>query len=473
MANVNISRPAVYVVCCLYACGLCAQEFRMEPRLSLGYEQSDNIFLSPETPQHSEEDPVQTPLSDTILNLTPGIMANLTGRRVRLSLAFDTGQVLYNRHSQLDSWRHNLRFTGETDLTPDMVLSFRDELLRTEDPLGRLQYEVNRDPEAVIDADPTALGLREPYTIHTAVAGLTHNFSDSDSILAEYSHSTRTETAESADEYVRHGVRSQFSYWNDTGWGGNLAGSVNQTDYETATDANTWSGTLKAGKKLTRTTEVFGQYKHDYVERSPAEAGSSRATYHVINPEAGFSYTSPRGGSLGLTAGFFRRERDRGDDSSGLSGSFQLTRPSERSSITLYAATGHNDSLHSRKQVEASTFYEAGVNVGYNLARTLNLSIFTSYRHDNYDEIDEPEEEEPETAIIRARGDGDSMGAGLTLAYQPRSWCSLQLSYSFRDRSSERPEDEYQENRASIMLRLSAPYHVGSLPDAPEEAMDI
>jgi hypothetical protein len=412
---------------------------------------------------------VQTPVSDSSLIVSPGIAADLTGRRARLSLVYDFGHTHYNDYSELDGWRHDARFVGEADLTPDTVLMLRDEFLRTEDPLAGLQYEVNRDPESITDPDPTAAGLREPYTIHTAAAGLTHNFSDSDSIYAEYSHSTRDESAPDTDDYVRQGILSRFSYWNDGGWGGEMEGGISQSDFDLSSDIDTWSGRLKAGKKLTRTTEVFGQYSHQYVETA-ADAGGSDSTYHVLNPEAGMTYTSPRGGSLALTAGFFRRDREYGDDSSGLSGTLQLTRQSERSAITLFAATGHDDSISSREQTEAATFHEAGVRFGYAVSHAVNLSLYTSYRQDDYDEIEDAAED-PETAppLIRSRGDGDSLGAGIALAYQPRSWCSLQLNYGFRDRTADLPEDEYQENRASIMLRISAPYRVGSLPGDPEE----
>ncbi len=467
MGNLRMRYRSVTALLSLAALAGSAQELRLEPRLSLSYEHSDNLYLAPETFQPSEDAPVQTPISDSTLVITPGIVAELTGQRARLSLVYDFGHTHYNDNSELDAWRHDARFVGEADLTPDTVLMLRGEFLRTEDPLAGLQYEVNRDPESITDPDPTAASLREPYTIHTAAAGLTHTFNDSDSIYAEYSHSTRDEEAATADEYSRDGILSRFTYWNDSGWGGELEGGLNRSDFELSADVDTWSGRLKAGKKLTRTTEVFGQYSHQFVENGATDSGGSDSTYHVLNPEAGLTYTSPRGGSLAASAGFFQRDRDHGTDTSGFSGNLQLTRQSERSAISLYAATGHDDSIYSRESSEASTFHEAGVRLGYNVSQAVNLSLFTSYRQDDYDESEDVDDApETETPLIRTRGDGDTLGAGITLAYQPRSWCSLQLNYGFRDRTADRPEDEYQENRASIMLRISAPYRVGSISDA-------
>jgi hypothetical protein len=463
-----ILSPGILAVLCILTLSASGQELILEPRFSVSYEHSDNLFLSPEISQTSEDDSVQTPVSDSMLVLTPGVSANLTGRRARLSLSYDFGHTQYDKNSELDDWRHNARFTGEGDLTPDTVLLIRNQFLRTEDPLSSPQYEVNRDPESLTDPDPTTPSLREPYSIYTSLAGLAHHFSDSDSIYAEYSHSARNEDSALADEYVRHGVRSRYSCRNDSGWGGELEGELSQSDFELSSDTDTWSGILNVSKKLTSSTMVFGQYNHQYVEYTE-ESDESGGTYHVLNPEAGMTYTSPRGDSLALTAGFFQRDQKHGSDTSGLSGTLNLNRQFERSAITLFAATGHDDSIYAREQTEASTFHEAGVRLGYTVSRAVNLSLYTSYRQDDYDDIDATDAEpEDETSLVRSRGDGESLGAGIALAYQPRSWCALQFNYSVRDRSADRPEDEYEENRASVMLRISAPYRSGSVPAAQD-----
>jgi hypothetical protein len=461
------------VLLCIAASSVVAQELYIEPRLSLGYEYSDNLFLSPDRFQLSEDDPVQTPVSDSILVLTPGFAARLTGRRTRLSLLYDIGRTSYDRYAELNSRRHNARVALHTDLTPATVLTFRDEWRRTEDPLSRLRYEVNRGPEDLAETDPVALGLRESYAVHSSVIGLTHQLNDSDSAYAEYSRSTSHEDAQPADDYVRNGIRSGVVYWSNSGWGGELEGAFEQGDFEISPDLDTWSGKVTAGRKLTPTVEFFGRYYHQYVQVT-GPAPSLGGEYHVLNPEAGLTYNSRHEGSVAASAGFFQRDRSEGRDTTGLSGTLRLTRRSDRSRIDLYAATGHDSSTYSRARAEASTFHEVGARLDYAVSRAVSLGVSASFRRDDYDEIDQTTvESEPDTSGTRLRGDGESVGTGIMLRYQPRRWCALQLDYRFTARTADRPEDEYDESRVSIVLNLSAHQRFGSIGAPTDDETDL
>jgi hypothetical protein len=183
------------------------------------------------------------------------------------------------------------------------------------------------------------------------------------------------------------------------------------------------------------------------------------------------SYASEWGGTLVAQGGFFSRssESDRDEDESGFSGSVEVNRRSSRSLIRLWVGTGYDEGLYYRRARLGSTFLEGGAGITYRLTDLLDLAGFAGYRRDDFGEtpILGDGGADSAAAVVERGGSDENIGVGTSLAYHPRRWVSVSLGYDFRERTSEVPEDEYVENRVTLVVTFGDTYRFGAVPPAP------
>ena len=441
------------------------EELSFDPRVVLNWTYTDNVFLDPPRATGLDDEFPTEPESDSILFVGSGFDTGITGRRTELSLAYDFGYASYGEFSDLNSWRHDVRVSGQRDLTENTEIEVTDQFIHTEDPLSTREFAITHEADAVIDQDPTTLRSREPYSLNTARISLTRDFSGEDSFFVQYSNALREDDDPDGNDFNRHSGLSRIAYWFDSNLGGDIEGWLDSGTSDRGGDTEAWRLVVQLNSKPSEELRLFAGVQHRNVKvEQDADATDDNETvlpsddYEVLTPQCGLTYVTARGGSLEVVGGYFHRTRDEGKNESGLSGSIRLTRTSNRSTISLYGATGHDESIYTSESRGASTFREAGLSLNYGLARLLQVRGLVSYREDEYDIGPDAKGSMPadDAAEVISSGSSDTETAvvELSLGYNPRAWLSLSLAYSFRDYSSAWSEGEYEENRVSLTLQL-------------------
>jgi len=446
-------------------------QLTFQPRISVGLEYTDNVFLDPDNAKDVNGNPLPGPVDDFIYTTTPGFTAEMLSRRSGLSLDYDFTYAAYNDFTDQNNWRHSASLSAWTEFSRGMRLEANDAFIRTEDPLGGARnFEINRPADSITPQDPTTIRSREPYSENTASLRFTHQFGRENSYFLEYVNSIRADDDPEGDDSIEHLPSAGLTYWFGPRWGTEVQGSYEHSNFDINPDIRAWYASLRMIRRLSRRLEVFGQYRHRVVDQKGDLQDlltTTRRTledYKVYSPEVGMSYSISHDLAMEATAGFFYRDNDVTDSQSGFSGTFNLTKTLRRGSTRLYGAAGYGESLTSRSSLGPSKFYEIGVTANYEVIRNMQIDGFVSYRRDEYDE-----DQRLLLADAVAPGavgdlsqadlgrDEDRYGAGIGMRYAFRTWLSCTLNYSYQRVNSTRDIDEYDENRATFFITLTPP----------------
>ena len=215
----------VFFIIFLTATSALGYQLTFQPRISVGVEYTDNVFLDPDNIGEIPDEPGLEPESDFIFVTAPGFTAEMLGQLKGLSLSYDFGYSKYNEFSNSDSWRHNLDFSAWTEFARNMRLEFRNTFLYTEDPLGGRTFEVTVPPDSGTPADPTTVGSREPYWINTASLRFDHEFTQLRSYFLEFLNIHREDDYLLGSDSTVNIPRAGLTYWFGPDWGTEIEGS--------------------------------------------------------------------------------------------------------------------------------------------------------------------------------------------------------------------------------------------------------
>ena len=235
----------VFSIVILTATSALGYQLTFQPRISVGVEYTDNVFLDPDNIGEISDEPGLEPESDFIFVTAPGFTAEMLGQQKGLSLSYDFGYSKYNEFSNNDSWRHNLDFSTWTEFARNMRLEFRNTFLYTEDPLGERAFEVTVPPDSGTPADPTTVGSREPYWINTASLRSDHEFGQLKSYFLEFLNTHREDDALGGSNSTVNTPRAGLTYWFGPDWGTEIEGAYTWGDYENAPDIKAWYSSLR------------------------------------------------------------------------------------------------------------------------------------------------------------------------------------------------------------------------------------
>lgn len=417
------------------------------PRISLTEEYTDNLFLM----EANEED-------DFITIISLGFTTELLWQHGGIELSYDPERVLYHEFSQYDTWRHAGSLYGWADLTRNNRLEVRDDFLRTEDPLGSVDFDA-------VEADPTLRESREPYITNIASLRFTNQFGENDSFYLEYAYGILENEDESLEDNTRHIPSAGLTYWFTPRWGFELIGTYTKTEYdreddfigEPSDDFDQWEGNIRLIKQFSTQFEGHLGYSHIYFDST---ATVTEEDYQIYNPYIGFDYSVAEDKTIAVDVGYFwqdyKEDIDERDDDSGISADVDFEKTFQRGSISFTGSAGYFGAYFGAEDLGLSTYYEAGLEADYNLTRRVTGDIFGSYRQDKY------EDEPPVRRDKTTRG-----GVGLTYTYE--RWLSsnidfiISAEYSYNKVNSSIDTNDYVENRGllTITLTRSQPYRSG------------
>ncbi len=419
-------------VCTFFLSMIPASSYQVSftPVISISEEYNDNIFLTSD----NEED-------DFITTVTPGFTLELTQRENGVSLSYNPGFSFYADHSDLNSWQHEAVLSAWTALTRSTRIELEDAFLYTEDPAPEVDIlsPITEDP--LIERDPTLRRGREPYYTNTASIRLIQQFGSSDSFYLQYAYTILRNDDPEVDDVDQHAPALGITYWFLPRWGLELEGSLTRTELDESDDFDQWSGSITQRYRIDRQIEAFVQYEHTAVRYRQHEDEDS-VDYEVFEPSFGISYNILDDLLLSLRLGYFKEDRDEGEDVDGPSGDIELTKTLRNGSISLTGAAGQENTVLNAENLGFTKFYEIGIEADYRFLRKWIGEISGSYRNAVFEETETNRED-------------DIIEAGLGLTYAVTNWLSTRLAYSFQTLDSVLPEDEYEENRVLFQVTLT------------------
>ena len=184
------------------------------PRLSVGAEYTDNVYLVSEDFAETE--------SDTITSITPGITIDLSGRSAGLALSYDPSYVDYYDDAYDEYWSHAASADGWWQAARNTRLSLTHAFLQTEDPIDEFDLTIRRS--------------RNRYTRNTTSARVEHQFGTENSVYADGQYSSLENEDPTIEDTQYYGGGAGMAYWFNVRWGVEIGGDYYLGRYDEGLD---------------------------------------------------------------------------------------------------------------------------------------------------------------------------------------------------------------------------------------------
>lgn len=361
----------------------------------------------------------------------PGFSFGMIGRKGELIFSYNPEYTDYDDHDENDAWSHEVSLSGNFQLGEHTDLFVSDTFLR----------DLTRTVRT---------NAWQEHDTNTAEISMDHQFGERNSAGIGYSYSSDNYDVPNADEYKTHNPSASLSYWFTPQYGMDLNGSWEKTKYEISTDEpETWSGDIRLRRNITRHFDVYVSYAHTYTDQETGD-------HTIYNPSIGFDWQPDEDSGISIGAGVLFHEWDdpsRGDTEN-LFIDFDVYRNfnfSRRGNLGITGSSGYEATGEDAASLGFHIYYEAGVLLTYELARTLSAELSSTY---TIDQFDDP---------LVDRQD-NTLGLGAGLVWSPLRWLNFSLRYEFTDfNTDDSTREDYQENVGmfTITMTPSQPLRMG------------
>jgi len=411
---------ALIVLCGLGAAPAQAEvKYEITPRLELGMEYDDNLYLVSEDEQ-----------SDFITTASPAVTLDMVSEKGNLALEYGPTFAWYQDHDENNTVRHRGSLTLNRALSKHLDFALSDTFLRSEDPLAESQQV--EDVESVRET-------RNVYQRNTAQASLSYRFGPEDAVTGGLSHSwlenedpaLNDSTVLSPFVNVTYGLDVQnvlgFHYtYTDA--------RFSVEDREAQDDYTGHSTGIDYTRKFSKHTSGMAGY--DYTTR---DFDGDTSDYDVHNPWVGVTHAFSAWTTVTAHVGYFFQVRDTGEDADGPSFDASLTRRFERGTLSLAAQGGWDEAFQEAEQRGFSQYWSVRAKGDYALQERLKGFAGLSYRMD----MQEQEPADQEWTTWRA-------DCGLDWSF--RRWLSLRLTFAHAERDDDVDRDDYTDNRVMLLI---------------------
>ncbi|MCJ8502120.1 outer membrane beta-barrel protein [Desulfatitalea alkaliphila] len=413
-----------------------AAQFLFTPELAAGVEYTDNLFL---TPTNEVDDFITT------VGLT--LTGQLLGRTAGLELIYNPSYSFFADNQDLDFLRHVARVYTWKDLRRNTRLSLANDYLETENPRDTSLDFAPDDPTEgpVIGEDLTRRG-RTRYRVNTTEGRLDHQYGARNTFYTALSYSflqdiDTTPGTTVADHRIWEPALG-IEHWFTQRWGVTLDGYYSHRDYVDENDRQEYNGALSLMRSFTPTLTGFVGYRHTvlYFDEPTDE------DYQIYYPNAGMRYQFQENASISIAGGYliqeFRDSDTPNEEGFVVEAALFKRWPFRSGHIELTGGSGYRIDDTGAEVRGLNIYYEGGLGLLYNLTRRISATAYGAYRYDDYPN-DTPELSE------------QTIGAGAGIGYQALQWMNIGLTYSYRQRLSDIPTEEYTENSVMLVITMS------------------
>ena len=216
----KIAGFVLVLVISLSATSAFAAQFLFTPRASVNQTYTDNLFLT----ENNRDD-------DFITDVSAGFTAQLLGRTSGLDLSFDPGYVFYQEFNENDTWRLPANLRAYIQPSKNTRLEFRDNFLRTEDPITRDQLAV-QEGGVEETGDTTVRREREPYYRNTARLAYTQQLGLEDRFYAGALYGLLRNDSDFEEDNDEYRLNAGLDYWFTQRFGGQFFGEYTRGEYD-------------------------------------------------------------------------------------------------------------------------------------------------------------------------------------------------------------------------------------------------
>lgn len=423
-------------------------QYTFQPRASASEAYTSNVFLS----EDNEED-------DYISIVSAGFTAAALGKTGRLEVSYDPAYTKYLDFDENDTWRHDAKLRGWSDLGKRTRIEVWDTFLRTEDPLEEEDILALRDNEVVQEGDTTVRENRRTFYRNRARTRLSYQFGEDDSIYADFIYGLLRNDDPQEENNDRYSPSVGLNYWFGPRFGIQSEATYTRGEFDRdnefvgdpTDDFDNYAGTMRVIRRTKTRFSIFAQHTQIYRDFD-GDIGDSN-DYLVYAPSAGITYLVEKGLNLRLGGGYFYLQVDNDVDEQGIFVNSQIDKiwAFQRGSITLTALTGLDQNDFGAENIGLERFGAIQGSALYKLARTVSWDINGRYRYsDAIGNADQGDDDETGKNVHRLRA-----GSGFTI--EPLRWMAIRLGYDFNKVSSDDKEDEYDEHRGLIKVTLTTP----------------
>ena len=397
------------------------------PRLSAGVEYTDNVRLV--------SDDFAEPESDTITSISPGITIDFSGRSAGLSLSYDPSYVNYHDDSYDDYWSHAATADGWWQAGRHTRFELTNTFLRTEDPIS--------------DDDLTVRQTRNPYTRNTTSVSVEQRFGAENIATAAFEHSMLENEDPLIDDSKTYVPSIGLTYWLNVKWGLDVSGVFTREAYEVPApawpeDFDNLYGSLRLLHRFNRQTTGFLGYAHTTHNYEYSDQDPLLNDYTIHDAFTGFDYNISPTTFLSLSVHYFVRDIEDGSDDDGTPINLDFTKTFQHGSVALNAGGGYNYTTVSAENLGYYVYYGGGLTADYEFNRRITGDISTIYEWRDYKDVPLGREDD----VFRAE-------CGLSV--ELLRWLDMRVGYRYRTIDSTDVDNNYKENRVSLMFTLAPP----------------
>ncbi len=414
-----------------------AYRIEVSPRISIKEEYDDNITLLN-----------KNPIGDYSTTVSPGLKISADSGSNGLDLDYEFGWVKYHKSTKNDYIQHLGTLGLWQKIGSHLTFRLTDAYIKSNDYLADLnQFPVTQRVANTLSA----------YQRNDAKAVLDFQFGPKNHFVVGYIYNILDNDDPSLEDAREQGPSAALSYWFTQKDGLDLSYENLRYIYDQPDYYNNW--------KDLNAHNMRGAYVHQFGVRSTGSlyyALSIRKSidfpiqYEIHDVGAGFDHRFSSSTSLSLGLGYYKPTGDTSLPGTpalnpGVTSLIELRKSFQHGSVSLGVTSGWDDGL---LEVIPRGFTKFGGAFGrFDYEPIENVSVFggVTYRKNRYanEEID---------ILLNQATEDETYQGRCGVDWRLCRWFTLGLLYTYTNRISPDPEDEFVDNRIGLIFTAEKPF---------------
>jgi len=338
-------------------------------------------------------------------------------RTSKIGVLYNPTYVDSHDHDDNDSMEHLFNLNSLFNITKFTDITFSTAFTRSRDRTLRT-------------------GDWEEHDTHSVLIGMNNRFAENSNRGISLSFTGDNYDEDNNDDHRSYDLNAYITHWFSVKYGYSAGLSAEKTTYDNDGDKDTFIGNIKLSRKFTRHFSTYIAYKQSYSEQNDE-------SHEIYKPSLGFDWNTSETSRVSLGAGvLFNRYSDQEDSNDFFIDAdiYKLFDFTKRSSLSVYASSGHQETSEDAASLGFSTYYQGGYNYNYLLTRRLSLDLNGSYKIQDFKEK------------FADRKD-KTLDLGTGLSWTVFKWMNARVYYAYTKFDTDvETRDDYEENKAGITI---------------------